>query len=163
MAFEYCYLPDFAHAIDELEKHGGIDGFVQAFYEAPKKTHDLIKAMNIVAMAACYSPDPDRPGKFLLPFETPSGRLREEVWERWLELDPVRRVTSRLDTLRSLEVLFIDCGSRDEFNLHLGARMLHQTLEAEDVPHIYEEFADGHMSISYRYEASIEALGRAWS
>ncbi len=163
MAFEYCYLPDFAHAIDELDRHGGIDGFVKAFYEAPRKTHDLIRAMNIVAMAACYSPDPDRPGEFLLPFEVPSGRLRDEVWARWLELDPVRRVDSRLDALRSLEVLFIDCGSHDEFQLHLGARMLHETLEANAVPHIYEEFDDGHLSISYRYETSIEALGRAWS
>ena len=40
--------------------------------------------------------------------------------------------------------------------------MLHETLEQNNVQHIYEEFDDGHMAISYRYEASITALGRAW-
>jgi enterochelin esterase family protein len=163
MAFEHCYLPDFGHTVDELEKCEGLEGFLEAFDRAPKKTHDLIKTMNIVAMSACYSPDPDRPGEFPLPFELPSGRIRPRVWNRWLELDPVLRVDSRLEALESLRVLFIDCGNRDEFQLHLGARMLHETLERSNVQHIYEEFDDGHMSISYRYEASITALGRAWS
>jgi len=116
-----------------------------------------------VAMAACYSPDPDHPGRFDFPFEMRTGRIRPEVWERWLALDPIRRAPEHLDALRSLRTLFIDCGSRDEFHLHLGARMLHDLLEREHVPHVYEEFDDGHMGISYRYEASITALGRAWS
>jgi enterochelin esterase family protein len=70
-------------------------------------------------------------------------------------------VTECLPALRSLHTLFLDCGSRDEFNLQFGARMLHETLEAEGVPHLHEEFDDGHMNISYRYERSLSVLGRA--
>jgi len=161
MAFEYCYLPDFPHTVGQLRTHGGLDGFLRAFDEAPRKTDDLIKAMNIVAMSACYSPDPERPDRPLFPFEVPSGRIREEVWHRWLAHDPVRRVGNHLDALRSLRTLFLDCGARDEFNLQFGARMLHEALDAADVPHVYEEFDDGHRNISYRYERAITVLGRA--
>ncbi len=158
MAFEYGYLPDFPKAVDQLVRHGGLEGFLDAFAEAPRKTNDLIATMNIVAMAACYSPDDVRRGAFHLPFELPSGRIREAVWERWLELDPVRRAPECLDALRSLRVLYLECGTRDEFHLHLGARMLHETLEEAAVPHRYEEFDDGHMGIAYRYEEALPAL-----
>lgn len=163
MAFEYCYLPDFPHAADMLARHGGLEGFLLAFDRAPRKTDDLLKAMNIVAMAACYSPDRGAPGAFQLPFDPDTARLRPEVWQRWLDLDPVRRVHDQMDALRSLDVLFLDAGFRDEFNLHLGARMFHETLERNAIPHVYEEFDDGHMNVSYRYEASIAALGQAWA
>ncbi len=161
MAFEYCYLPDFPKTVTTLEKHGGLDGFLEAFDRAPRKTNELVGAMNVVAMAACYSPDPDRPGSFDLPFEPATGRLRPAVWERWLAFDPVRRVAERAEALRSLRVLFVDCGNRDEFNLHLGARMLREELARHGVRHEHREFDDGHMSISYRYEVSLPALARA--
>ena len=157
-AFEYCYLPDFPKAVHCLDKYGGsVESFVEAFYNAPKVTSELIHGMNIVAMAACYTPSGSN-GDFDLPFELHTGRLREDVWTRWLELDPLRRLPNRVQALQSLRGLFIDCGSRDEFNLHLGARMLHQDLESMNIPHHYEEFDDGHMGISYRYETALAWL-----
>lgn len=159
-AFEYCYLPDFPKAVHSLEKAGNsVDAFVESFYSAPKITSELIHGMNIVAMAACYSPA-GSPGEFDLPFELHTGRLRSPVWERWLAFDPVLRIPRARQALSSLRGLFIDCGSRDEFNLHLGARMLHETLENHDVPHHYEEFDDGHMGISYRYERALTWLSQ---
>lgn len=38
-------------------------------------------------MAACCSADPD--GTVRLPFAVATGRMVEDVWERWLEHDPV--------------------------------------------------------------------------
>ena len=64
--------------------------------------------------AACYSPDPDRPGKALLPFEVATGRLVDEVWERWLELDPVRMAPRHADALRSMRRIYLDAGKSDE-------------------------------------------------
>lgn len=34
--------------------------------------------------------------------------------------------------------LYLDCGTADEFRLHLGAQMLHDILESRDVPHAFE-------------------------
>ena len=44
----------------------------------------------VYGYACCYTPDPDRPGEGLVPFELDTGRLIDELWERWLALDPVR-------------------------------------------------------------------------
>ena len=43
-----------------------------------------------LVMAACYSADED--GTVRLPFDTATGELVPEVWERWLAWDPVRMV-----------------------------------------------------------------------
>ena len=62
------------------------------------------------------------------------------------------------DDLRSLKLLFIDAGTRDEFNLDIGAKILTRKLETLGVPHIHEEFDDGHFSISYRYDRSLALI-----
>jgi enterochelin esterase family protein len=159
--FEYCYLPDFPKAIDGLRKHGGVEGFMRAFEKAPRKKHDLVGVLNIIAMAACYGPRPRAPLGFDLPFDLDTGRLDERVWDRWLRLDPVRMIPQHAAALRKLRLLFIDVGTRDEYNLHHGARILRRTLRRHGIRHVYEEFDDGHMDISYRYDASLARMSRA--
>jgi hypothetical protein len=66
-----------------------------------------------------------------------------------------------LDRLRSLRTLFIDCGTKDQYNLVYGARQLHARLEREGVPHIYEEFPDNHSSTDYRMDRSLPVLAEA--
>jgi enterochelin esterase family protein len=159
--FEYCYLPDFPKALDGLKKHGGVAGFMRAFERAPKKRFEMVAVLNIVAMSACYSPNPRDPFGFDLPFDLETGRIKERVWARWLALDPVRMVSSHAHALRAMKLLFIDAGKRDEWNLHHGARILREALRRHDVRHVYEEFDDGHMDIAYRYDRSLPRLSRA--
>jgi hypothetical protein len=59
--------------------------------------------------------------------------------------------------------VYIDCGTRDEFNLQWGARILHYKLEKMNVKHFYDEFDDGHMNISYRYDISLPKIYSALS
>ena len=93
-----------------------------------------------------------------LPFELPSGRVRDDVWARWLEHDPVRFVPRALDAYRRLASVFVDCGTRDEFNLRWGARMVVEALRAGGIEVVHEEFEDGHMGINYRYDASLRFI-----
>jgi len=160
-AFEYCYLPDFPHAQRALEKAGGVDAFLDQFLALVKK-NDAIQALNVVAMAMAYSADPAA-GRYRvqMPFDLYSGALREEVWARWLALDPVRLADQHREALRALRLLYFECGLRDQYNLHLGARMLHRRLEALAVPHEYQEFDDTHTDINYRYVESLARLARA--
>jgi hypothetical protein len=67
------------------------------------------------------------------------------------------------ENLKKLKLIFIDCGTKDEFNLHWGARMLHSKLEKMNIKHLYEEFNDGHMNISYRYNISLPKIFPALS
>ena len=57
--------------------------------------------------------------------------------------------------------LFIDCGWRDQFQLHFGSRILVERLRRLRIPHRYEEFDDDHSDISYRYDRSLELIGRS--
>src|SRR5262245_29178519 len=107
MGFEYCYFPDFPKLLRQLEHCGGTAGFLRVFEVAPRKTNDLIGAMNIFAMAACYSPNPRRaPFRFDLPFDTETGAPDVAVWRRWLAHDPLRVAPRRRRALQRLQLLF---------------------------------------------------------
>ncbi len=162
MAFEYCYLPDFPAAMIELEKHKSIEKYLNAFYKKPKKKMEDLLTLNVIAMAACYSPNPKtKPHLFDLPFDIKTCELRQDVWERWLAWDPVRMVERHKQALRRLKI-FLDCGTKDEFRLYAGARIFSSKLKKWQIKHIYEEFEDTHMDIGYRYDRSLEFISHAF-
>jgi S-formylglutathione hydrolase FrmB len=159
--FDLCYRPDFPGAALAIAGAGGLQAWFQAFESREKKSGADHAALNIVAMAACYSPAAGAPLGLDLPFDLYTCALREDVWARWLAWDPVRMVPRYTDALGSLRLLFIDCGARDEFNLQFGARLLTAVLREHDIAYDYEEFDDDHRSISYRYDISLPRLAAA--
>ncbi len=161
MGFEYCYLPDFPKFLRAVQRYGGVQGFVRAFEAAPRKGHELITAMNIMAMAACYSPARGGPFGIAFPMDLHTGALVRRVWNAWLRRDPLRLLPRRAAALRRLRCLYLDCGTLDEFHLHLGARQLHARLQDLGIRHLYEEFEGGHMGVSYRLERSLPLLRAA--
>jgi enterochelin esterase-like enzyme len=162
MYFEYCYKPDFPKFINPVQQAGGLDKWWTEFDRKTKKLRSDIEAANILAMAAAYSPNPlARPLPIDFPFDLHTGELKPDVWQRWLEHDPVYLVERHADNLKRLRLLFVDCGVRDEFNLHLGARILVERLKQHGIPHEYEEFDDGHMDIQYRYDVSLPKIVQA--
>lgn len=164
MLFEYSYQADFPKAASRFRSEGGVEKFMAAFLAAQKKQDGKwLSAVNVLAMAACYSPDESQPLGIALPFEPDTCEVRPDIWARWLERDPVR-MAEQPDTvaaLKKLRLLFIDAGSRDEWNLHWGARALVKRLKAAGVAHTFEEFDDGHMGTSYRFDRSLPLLARA--
>jgi hypothetical protein len=107
-------------------------------------------------MAACYSAEED--GTVTLPFDVETGKLIDEVWERWLVWDPVRMVPRYADALRSLKAVYIDAGKKDEWFLDNGAVAVKKELDAIGVESFFELFDAGHMSIEYRYPKSLQYL-----
>ena len=159
MAFDLVYRPDFPKFLNTIQKAGGVDQWWIEFERKVKKESCDYEAINILAMAAAYSPNPiAQPLPIDFPFDLETCELKPDVWARWLECDPVQLVERYADDLKQLHLLFIDCGARDEFNLHFGARTLVKKLNVLGVPHEYEEFDDGHMNVSYRYEVSLPKI-----
>ena len=164
MYFEYSYKPDFPKFLNAVNKAGGLEQWWAEFQGKIKKEGRDIEAVEVFAMAAAYSPNPAaKPFPIDFPFDLHTGEIKPDAWRRWLDHDPVYMVERYADNLKRLRLLFIDCGRRDEFNLHYGARIFVQRLKALGVPHEHEEFDDGHMDIQYRYDVSLPKIGRVLS
>jgi Putative esterase len=156
--FEHCYLPDFRDALRALADY---DGSWTAFWDDFRSRPAFTKGsdfalLNTYAMAACYSANDD--GSVDLPFDE-LGRLRDEVWQRWLAWDPVRMVDRHADALRGLRAIYIDSGKRDQFFLDVGAVAFRDALGAIGVNDVFFELFDGtHSSIEYRYPLALRYL-----
>ena len=162
MYFEYCYRPDIPRFAAELDRAGGLAKWFEAFQAKVQKTHDDLTVLNILAMAAAYSPDPaEPPYGIALPVDLATGRFRDRVWARWLEHDPLVMLERHADALRAMKLVYLDCGTRDEWHLHLGARMFARRLAELGIAHEHEEYDDGHMNVTYRYEVSLPKLAAA--
>ncbi|HEV3015133.1 MAG TPA: alpha/beta hydrolase-fold protein [Actinomycetota bacterium] len=157
--FEYCYLPDMATATRALRDHydGSYERFLADFATRPAMSKETDgPLLNIWAMAACYSAEPD--GTVTLPFDPATGRLRDEVWARWLALDPVRMAAGHADQLRSLRGIYLDAGRRDQFWLDLGAAAFSAELDALGIGHTFELVDATHSAIEYRYPTGLAFL-----
>jgi hypothetical protein len=163
--FEVCYLPDFRTSVRALRDRyeGSFERFWEDFRSRPpftKKTDYPL--LNDWCMAACYSADED--GTVHLPYDTATGRLLPDVWERWLEWDPVRMVPRHADALSGLRAIYIDAGSWDEPHLDLGAEAFRRELEAIGVTDVaFELFDSGHGGIEYRYPLAARYLAERLS
>jgi hypothetical protein len=163
--FEMCYLPDFRKSVRTLrdQYEGSFDKFWEDFRSRPAFSQDSdYTLLNDWCMAACYSADDD--GTVHLPYDTATGELQPEVWERWLAWDPVRMVKGHADALRSLKAIYIDAGKRDQFYLDLGAEAFRRELEAIGVTDVFFELFDAtHSAIEYRYPLAVKYLAERLS
>jgi S-formylglutathione hydrolase FrmB len=163
--FETCYLPDFRKSVRSLRDHyeGSFDKFWEDFHSRPAFSKDSdYTLLNDWCMAACYSADED--GTVHLPYDTVTGELKPDVWERWLAWDPVRMVAGHADALRSLKAIYIDAGKRDQFFLDLGAEAFRRELEAIGVTDVFFELFDAtHSAIEYRYPLALKYLAERLS
>jgi S-formylglutathione hydrolase FrmB len=159
--FECCYLREFPVVARELRDNFGGSYHVLRERIAQADHFDWSRygaAFSTYGFAAAYSPDPARPGEALLPFEISTGRLIDEVWEQWLDHDPVRLAPRYANALASMRRIYLDAGRSDEFFLDLGAQAFSQELEKLGVEHSLELFDGKHGGTSYRYPAAIREL-----
>ncbi|HJQ62098.1 MAG TPA: alpha/beta hydrolase-fold protein [Burkholderiales bacterium] len=186
--FDFVYWHDWPNTLDELAKHraqkrkpgaydarreserpglaqGLDDGRIKRFLAHVWKKEKLSSAeghciMNL-CMAATYDPDPKAPLGFRVPFNLESGEVIADRWRTWRRNDPINLVARYRANLESLRGIFIDCGWRDQYHIHYGARILSKRLAQYGVRHTYEEFDDNHSDIDYRMDVSLPFLYRA--
>jgi hypothetical protein len=115
--------------------------------------------LGLLGVAAAFSADED--GTVHLPFDSRTGVVRPEVWQRWLDRDPVRMARRYAEALRSMRAIWIDAGTRDEYFLDVGAEAFRAELRAIGVPDEvirFELFDAAHGGIDYRYPLSLAWL-----
>lgn len=161
--FELCYLGDFGPALEAYKEAGGPKKWLAAFWaDANRHRRKYHAPLNVLAMAAHYSPNPASPELGIdFPFDLATGVFQPDVWARWRAWDPVNMIDLHAEALRAMRLVYVDCGVRDEFHLQWGARAIAAKLRAIGAKVEHEEFEDGHMSISYRYDVSVPRLAKA--
>jgi len=140
---------------------GRIKRFLAHVWKKEKVSMKETMCIMNLCMAATYDPDPRAPLGFRVPFNLESGEVIEKRWQRWREHDPINLVAEYRDSLKSLRGIYIDCGWRDQFHIHYGARTLAKRLAAAGIKHTYEEFDDDHSDVDYRMDVSLPFLYRA--
>ncbi|HMK99498.1 MAG TPA: alpha/beta hydrolase-fold protein [Acidimicrobiales bacterium] len=162
--YEYCYIPEFAKAVRYLRDY---DGSIEAWWKDFRSRVAFTKPgddtlLMVLGVAACFSAEED--GTPVLPFDPVNGRLRPEVWQRWLDWDPVRMVPGHADALRSLRAVWLDGGKSDEWYLEIGARAMCDAMADIGVDDVHFELFDGgHGRIEYRYPAALAYLAERLS
>ncbi|MGZ5660735.1 MAG: alpha/beta hydrolase, partial [Usitatibacter sp.] len=184
--FEFVYGHDWPNTLNELSKYrakpvkegafdvkklekgadrgvddGRVRRFLDAVWKKPKLSMAEGHAIMNLCMAASYDPDPRAPNGFRLPFNLETGEVLPERWKRWRDNDPVNLVAKYRRNLASLRGIYVDCGSRDQYHIQYGARILSKRLQEAGIGHLYEEFDDNHSDIDYRMDVSLPFLYRA--
>ena len=156
--YEACYIPDFLKTVRYLRDY---DGDIWRWWSEFNSRTSFTKEgdgtlLMMLGVAACFSARED--GTVELPFDAVTGVLRPDVWQRWLDWDPVRMVPKYAEALRTVRAIWIDAGTRDDWFLDLGATAFRDALldagVKEDVIK-FELFDATHMSIDYRYPLSL--------
>jgi S-formylglutathione hydrolase FrmB len=142
---------------------GSYDAFFADFRSRIAGTKDSdFDLLEMYAYSAAYSADDD--GTVHVPFDD-TGAVVPEVWERWLDHDPVVMAgrPEYAEALRSMRAIWVDAGLRDEYFLDFGATAFRRAVRAAGVPDdrvFFELFDAGHGAIEYRYPLALAWLCR---
>lgn len=159
--YESCYLTEFAQAARALRAY---DHDVWAWWEAFQGRNGIWApgdpaVITALGCSAAFSAAAD--GTPTLPFDSRTGVVITDVWQRWLNWDPVRMVDCYADALRGLHSIWIDAGTSDEYYLDLGAEAFRAGLDRIGVLPDRVQFelvAGKHGDMHWRYPLAMQWL-----
>ncbi len=162
--FEMTFKPQFPHLLRYAEAVGeaGLAALL-ADPAAGLRKGAPYTALDLLAMCACFSPNPKAKLGSDIPVDLQTGALLPDVWSRWLAFDPIEIVAQHSDALRSLKLLYFDCAKGDEYNLLYGTRLLTQKLTDLKISFTFEEYEGGHRNMKHRYDVSFAAISAAFN
>jgi enterochelin esterase-like enzyme len=160
-AFEVSMRPILTSAAIAIDLAGGLRAFAEEVPRTGPKNASQFDAIFVLAAGAAYSPDRTRFPFAQIPIDPSTGELHQEVWTRWLEHDPLRRVDASMAALQAMSLIYVDAGSRDEHGLHFAARLLRDALSKRGLPVHHEEYEGEHRGTSWRYEVSLPQIAEA--
>lgn len=166
IGFEWVYRPDFPRTAAMLSTFGGDPiRFLKNFWSKKKPVSADYSTLMTLAMAASYDPG-DGIAEGLesiiqLPFNLLTLELDNTRWQQWLRHDPLNLLELHAQQLAALELLYIDVGSRDQYNIQYGTRSFVRRLSDLGIEHTFAEFEGTHSGIDWRLDHSLPQLARA--
>ncbi len=109
-------------------------------------------AQMMFGLSANYAPAA-KPGRFEWLYDA-EGNWRAEIWQRWLEQDPLTIVQKKPNAFAASQRIYLDGAEHDELGANIGARKIHDVLKTRPAPVTFLE-TPGHHS-----DALVERLVR---
>ena len=125
------------------------------------QSFDDFYTIALVALAAAFSPNPDRAPLYVdFPFKVQKTSGEGTItalennpvtYDRWRSKMPLYMVEQNQQNLRKLRGLFIDYGEKEQFShIVIGGRGLSKSLAQLSIPHVFEVYAGGDHSSKVR-------------
>ena len=98
-----------------------------------------------LGLSAAYAPrGTNYPGEFEWLYDA-NGKFRPEIWQRWLDNDPLTIVKKNPAAFAPGQAIYLDGAAHDEFEANIGAREIFQVLQARPSRTVFYE-PPGHHS-----------------
>jgi enterochelin esterase-like enzyme len=162
IGFEWVYRPEFPKTAAMLAPLGGDPmRFLRNFWNRKSPGSPDYSTLMTLAMAASYDPGGNPENPIQLPFDLQTLEIDSHRWDNWLRHDPLNLLESYADQLAALELLYIDVGNRDQYNIQYGTRSFIKRLKELNIEHCYEEFDGTHSGMDWRLDISLPKLANA--
>lgn len=164
LGFDLAYLGDVPKAVSAVTARGGLQAFIDGFWARRNHSGGDIAAMMLLCICCAYLPDVEaEPLPCRLPVDFESGEVDFDVLKALTALDPIQRVHHAAERagLASLDLLLIDAGRHDEYNLQIAARRFVAQLQRYGIAHVHQEFDGGHRGMAWRYGVSLSMIAEA--
>jgi S-formylglutathione hydrolase FrmB len=119
-----------------------IKSYMAAEMKTPRPENgDLIYALGL---SAAYAPvGRTHPGEFDWLYDA-KGRFREEVWQRWLDNDPLTIAQRNPNAFRPNQAVYLDGAAHDQFGANVGARSIYEVIRDRPARTVFYEPPGGH-------------------
>jgi hypothetical protein len=164
VGFETMFMSTFSETLTHLSRYGSPAKYVDYVLNAPRMSSDDFHTLMICAMAASYDPGEVsdlNPLGIHLPVDLDLCEIDNVRWAKWLEFDTLTLIESKSNNLKSLNLLFIDCGNQDQYGIQYGSRKLTSRLTQLGIEHVWQEFDGTHSGIDYRLDTSLPLLSKS--
>ncbi len=121
--------------------------------QSPRGQHRLPGGLGELVLGLCANYCPTSPGHFDWLYDA-EHRWRAEVWQRWIDADPLTIVRKKPDAFQPAQAVYLDGAEFDEFGANIGAKKIYEVLRERKSPVTFYE-SPGHHS-----DRMMERLGR---
>src|SRR4051812_2177051 len=100
------------------------------------KDGDLVYA---IALCAAYCPvGPKHPGEFEWLYDE-HHKWRPEVWQRWIDADPLTIVQKNKDAFLPTQSVFLEGAAQDQYKANVGARAIYEVIKSRPARSTFRE------------------------
>lgn len=162
--FEMSLLPEIYRALPLITKIGGLSAIKKEMQTGRLlKRREAHTLLNVIGMMMCYCPSPEEEWEKSIPIDFKTGKIIEEIWQIWLEHDPVRFLPARQQAVQKVHRFYLDVGQQDQFFLQYGTRRIKAVLDKLGATVDYTEFDGNHFDIGDRRPQLWQWLKNQWN